>query len=503
MRRLLQRQEIKIAGTVIAGYWFSLWGLPDLAALLAILVAVFTVAMVSIRLAVSLLPDKTPRVVEVEGEPFVSIHLPTYSEPPAVVIKTLESLNELDYEAFEVIVLDNNTPDPELYEPVRKHCEKLGSKFRFFHYDDVQGAKAGALNISLDLSHPETEYIVVLDADYACLPHLLKTGVKHFISEDVGLVQFPQAYRNSDESCGLTLEYKHFFDVYMNLANRAKTVLSTGTAAFIRKSALEASGRWCGHTLTEDAELGLSLHLEGFRVVYVPEVVAAGLMPTDAKSFKEQRRRWIVGNAQSVGTVLRSSELSWKQKGCMLLQLTAWTAPLTLPVFQLAMAGVVNSFTSHPSVDIAAASALFSIAFYLLGTALVFLIAGLRSGFGAIVSLKAFLAHLGTLTEASLSWGEIFVDDDFEFVRTDKFIQTSRKGALNLSLGLAVVASGLGFTVLNQPNLALIGLWMVATSAAVGQAYLRWNLHQIRDRTVALQQAERHVGGPMLENVVF
>ena len=114
---------------MIAGYWFSLWGLPDLAALLAILVAVFTVAMVSIRLAVSLLPDKTPRVVEVEGEPFVSIHLPTYSEPPAVVIKTLESLNELDYEAFEVIVLDNNTPDPELYEPVRKHCEKLGSKY--------------------------------------------------------------------------------------------------------------------------------------------------------------------------------------------------------------------------------------------------------------------------------------------------------------------------------------------------------------------------------------
>src|SRR5439155_5107394 len=65
------------------------------------------------------------RVVKVgipEVAPRVSIHVPTYNEPPQMVIETLNALARLDYENFEVIVLDNNTQDSETWQPVQAHC---------------------------------------------------------------------------------------------------------------------------------------------------------------------------------------------------------------------------------------------------------------------------------------------------------------------------------------------------------------------------------------------
>ena len=82
----------------------------------------------------------------VEKQPFVSIHLACHNEPPEMVAITLDSLAALNYENFEVLVLDNNTKDPAVWEPVKAYCEKLGPKFRFFHLEPWPGYKAGALN---------------------------------------------------------------------------------------------------------------------------------------------------------------------------------------------------------------------------------------------------------------------------------------------------------------------------------------------------------------------
>ena len=49
-----------------------------------------------------------------------------------MVRQTLDALAALDYENFEVLVVDNNTMDPHIWEPVAEHCARLGPKFRFF-----------------------------------------------------------------------------------------------------------------------------------------------------------------------------------------------------------------------------------------------------------------------------------------------------------------------------------------------------------------------------------
>jgi hypothetical protein len=76
--------------------------------------------------------------------PKVSVHVPTYAEPPDVVIGTLDALARLDYDNVEVLVIDNNTKDETLWRPVQEHCRRLGDRFRFFHVEPLAGAKAGA-----------------------------------------------------------------------------------------------------------------------------------------------------------------------------------------------------------------------------------------------------------------------------------------------------------------------------------------------------------------------
>src|SRR5207248_2280210 len=48
----------------------------------------------------------------IDKYPKVCLHVPTYAEPPAVVIATLNALARLRYPNFEVLVIDNNTQDP-------------------------------------------------------------------------------------------------------------------------------------------------------------------------------------------------------------------------------------------------------------------------------------------------------------------------------------------------------------------------------------------------------
>src|SRR5512137_1228435 len=68
-------------------------------------------------------------------QPMVSLHLPAYDEPPEVVEATLRALAALDYPNYEVLVIDNNTPDEKTWQPVEELCHALGPRFRFIHLD--------------------------------------------------------------------------------------------------------------------------------------------------------------------------------------------------------------------------------------------------------------------------------------------------------------------------------------------------------------------------------
>ena len=85
-----------------------------------------------------------------DPQPKVSIHVPAYNEPPDMLIETLDALARLDYSNFEVLVIDNNTPDEAVWRPVEAHCATPRARGSASStWPPLAGFKAGALNFAL------------------------------------------------------------------------------------------------------------------------------------------------------------------------------------------------------------------------------------------------------------------------------------------------------------------------------------------------------------------
>jgi cellulose synthase/poly-beta-1,6-N-acetylglucosamine synthase-like glycosyltransferase len=237
----------------------------------------------------------------VEKQPFVSIHLACYNEPPEMVIVTLDSLAALDYQNYEVLVIDNNTKDPAIWQPVQEYCEKLGKRFRFFHLEPWPGFKAGALNFGLKETDPRADVVAVIDADYEVRADWLATLTGYFHDSKVAVVQCPQAHRDFEHNRFRRMtawEYDGFFRIGMHHRNERNAIIQHGTMTMVRRSALEGTGGWSEWTICEDAELGLRLMHAGYELVYVDELMGKGLTPADFKAYKSQRYRWAFGAMQ-------------------------------------------------------------------------------------------------------------------------------------------------------------------------------------------------------------
>lgn len=246
-------------------------------------------------------PASPPSVPGQDSLPKVSVHVPAYNEPPAMMIETLDALARLDYPAFEVLVIDNNTSDPAVWQPVEEHCRALGERFRFFHVAPLKGFKAGALNYALERAAPDAEVVAVIDSDYQVRPSWLRDLVPHFTRPEIGFVQAPQDYRDEGESAFKAMchaEYKGFFHIGMVTRNDRNAVIEHGTMTMIRASVLRQVGGWAEWCITEDAELGLRIFEHGYEGAYVEESYGKGLMPDTFIDYKKQRLRWAYGAIQ-------------------------------------------------------------------------------------------------------------------------------------------------------------------------------------------------------------
>ncbi len=233
----------------------------------------------------------------------VSIHVPIHNEPPDMVRETLLALSKLNYDNYEVLVLDNNTTDPDVWQPVRGYCGQLGSRFRFFHLENWPGFKAGALNFGLEKTAEDAEIIAVIDSDYQVEPNWLKTLVPYFDKQDVGFVQGPQDYRDRHESLFKNMtywEYAGFFHIGMVQRNNFNAIIQHGTMTQVRKSALRRVGGWAEWCICEDAELGIRLYRAGYDSVYVNHSFGRGLTPDTLAGYISQRFRWAYGAVQIV-----------------------------------------------------------------------------------------------------------------------------------------------------------------------------------------------------------
>jgi cellulose synthase/poly-beta-1,6-N-acetylglucosamine synthase-like glycosyltransferase len=339
-----------------------------------------------------------------EQAPRVSIHVPCYNEPPDMVIETLNALVRLDYDDYEVIVLDNNTKDPSRWRPVEAHCATLGRNFRFYHLDNVRGFKAGALNEALKLTDPGAAYVAVIDSDYQVEPFWLRLALPSFAAENVALVQGPQDYRDGRSSIFKFMcyeEYRGFFHIGMVERNEHDAIIQHGTMTIVRKDVLKNVGGWAAWCITEDTELGLKLFEAGFSAAYIPQSMGKGLTPDTLAAFMSQRYRWVYGAMQIMkrhaGSIfLGRTRLSWAQRYQFLCGWLPWISDgmgLIVTAFALVWTLLMTVAPIYFDVPMAALSAA-AIALFVAKSLKTLLLHPHKVGSGLIGAIAASTAGL-------------------------------------------------------------------------------------------------------------
>lgn len=438
--------------------------------------------------------------------PFVSIHVPTHNEPPELVIETLDALGRLDYGDHEVIVLDNNTDDVTLWQPVEQRCAELG--FRFVHLENWPGYKAGALNHGLEIADPRTEIIAVVDADFIVEPDFLRQSVGAFAAPVVGIVQTRQGFRSepgNDYLRRLALTYRSFDEVSMPTRNERNAIIFAGTMGLLRKEALVEAGGWGEWCVTEDAELSLRIAARGWDSVYLEHEFGNGVMPLTFSGLKGQRFRWCLGGVQMLrehwrlmlsgrgrapdGTELR---LTRGQRFDYMAGALQWfQAPLSIIFAGLLLVGVI-AWALGAGVTARPLAGLFlAVPTTLLVTSLLRAFWGLRERLGVswVDAASAMAIFLSLTWAVALASAHGLSGRGVAFLRTPKaggpesvrqlFAATRAETPLALLLGAAAVVAFLTRSGLDAVFLGVLCVWsalLFGTAPVVAFAAARQHL---------------------------
>jgi cellulose synthase (UDP-forming) len=208
-------------------------------------------------------------------------------EPYEMFVRTLAAAHEIRY-PHTTYLLDD-TRDPRLAALAQEmgavHLELVG----------IPGAKAGKINAAM--KQTSEDFILVLDPDHIPFPEFLDRVLGYFDDAGVGFVQVAQNYYNAPRSFVARAACEQTFAFYgpiMQGMHGTGTAVAIGANCTFRRAALESIG---GHGigLAEDLVTAIRLHAGGWKSVYIPEVVARGLVPEDLDSFLRQQLKWSRG----------------------------------------------------------------------------------------------------------------------------------------------------------------------------------------------------------------
>ncbi len=232
--------------------------------------------------------------------PAVDIFICTYNEPLDVVEKAIIPALAIDYERKTVWVLDD-TRRPWL----RDYCQSVGANY--VTRPDNKGAKAGNLNNGLAHTAGLTNapLILVLDADFAAQPNILRRMVGLFNAPDVGVVQSPQFFYNPDPIQHNLLaaqswvdDQRIFFDVFQPAKDAWGCAFCVGTSFVVRRDCLNEIGGFPQAAICEDINLTYTLMAAGYRTHWLNERLSCGLAAEGLPEYITQRTRWCLGTIQ-------------------------------------------------------------------------------------------------------------------------------------------------------------------------------------------------------------
>lgn len=322
-------------------------------AFLLYLAEMYCVAMLFLSLFVvsSPLPSRRAPRIDEENLPSVDVFVPSYNEPTSLLASTLSAAKAISYpeDKLTVWLLDDGGTDQKCQSPDRIQAEEAWARraelqalcaaldVKYLTRAKNLQAKAGNLNNGLE--HSTGDLIAVFDADHAPARTFLEETVGHFSTEkNLFLVQTPHFFINPDpleRNLGtfetMPSESEMFYGIIQRGLDRWNAAFFCGSAALLRREALQETNGFSGISITEDCETALELHARGWKSIYVDKPLIAGLQPDTFASFIGQRSRWAQGMMQILRyrfpLFLRG--LTLPQRLCYMSSTLFWLFPFT------------------------------------------------------------------------------------------------------------------------------------------------------------------------------
>ena len=233
--------------------------------------------------------------------PAVDVFICTYNEPLDVIEKSILPAIAMDYGPKTVWVLDDTRRGW-----LKDYCESVGA--RYVTRPDNTGAKAGNLNNGLATSAAfgkPAPLILVLDADFAPQPNLLRRMVGLFSDPAVAVVQSPQFFYNADPiqhnlhaSKSWVDDQRIFFDIFQPAKDAWDCAFCVGTSFIVRRDRLDEMGGFPHEAICEDLNLTYSLMRRGYKTRWLNERLSVGLSAEGLPEYVSQRTRWCLGTMQ-------------------------------------------------------------------------------------------------------------------------------------------------------------------------------------------------------------
>ena len=320
-------------------------------------------AMVTYRFTLFVRSSKTDVVLTITDEearqypdellPDYTILIPAFREPE-VISRLIEHIANIEYpeSRLDIKVLieadDHETIDAIGDADPGQHFELV------FIPPAEPRTKPKALNYGLSLA--TGDLLAVYDVEDIPDPLQLRRAAVAMsrLGPEVGCLQSKLSYHNPDQNLitrWFTIEYTMWFTFFLpGLASINAPIPLGGTSNHFRRSVLRLLGGWDPYNVTEDADLGIRMFREGFRVGILDSTTDEEAN-SDFVNWIKQRSRWYKGYLQTLVVHLREPRVLVREVGwggfvnfCLFVGGTP-TLALLNPVFWLLTA---TWFASQP-----------------------------------------------------------------------------------------------------------------------------------------------------------